>query len=688
MTELVEFTVLGLVLASVYAVAASGLVVTYTTSGIFNFAHGAIGMMSTFLFWQFTVGWDMHWALAMFIILVGIAPAFGWIVDRVIMRGLANTSEVTRIVVPIGLLFALLSLAPLIWRPTENRLVPPIFGRQLYDVLGINVTRHQLVVVAIAVVVALGLRFLLFKTRSGVAMRAVVDSRELTQLNGASPGRSSALSWALGSSLAALAGILIADQVGLEVLALTLLVINAYAAAVVGRLTSLPLTFLGAGILGLAQSYAVGFMPDTPAWLAERGIEASGALRTAIPVVMLFIVLLLVPHAPLRGGGIQRSREAAVRPDLRGSLIGFAVVIGVTVVLSGMLTEANLVAWGKGFAFALIMLSLVPLTGYGGQISLAQLSFAGIGAWAVATWGTNGSPLGLVAAIVAAAAVGAVIALPALRLRGIYLALATLAFAVFMERAVFTQQAVFGGSKPVSRPQFGPLELTSNRAFVIFMAVAFCAVGMGVVLLRRSRFGRRLQAMKDSPAACATLGMSLTTTKLMVFALSAAIAGLGGALLASLQRLASPANFDLLHALPILLLAVAGGVALVSGSLFGGFMLASFAIVPGWIPEGWEIAGFNARNSFSNLLLLLPAVLGVSLAHNPNGAAHEIGQQVRGVLARVRGATGEDEPDMVLPPRNVETLGVDRPLRDEDIAAVDTLLGLDEEVIGAAARSR
>ena len=148
-------------------------------------------------------------------------------------------------------------------------------------------------------------------------MRAVVDNRSLARLNGARPERASAVSWALGCSLASLAGILLAERVGLEVVTLTFLVVNAYAAAVVGRLTSLPLTFLGAIILGLLQSYAQGYISANPEWLPD-GIDITTPLRLAIPVILLFVTLLIMPNAPLRTHGLQRSRESVPKPDRGG----------------------------------------------------------------------------------------------------------------------------------------------------------------------------------------------------------------------------------------------------------------------------------------------------------------------------------------------------------------------------------
>ncbi len=693
MRDFLSFTILGIVVAGVYAVAASGLVVTYTTSGIFNFAHGAIGMMGAFAYWQLAYGWGLPTPVAIALVLLVVAPAFGWVLDRTIFRGLQGVSEVTRVVVSIGLTFGLMALAPIIWSPKQNRKVQPLFGQNKITIFDVGVTWHQITIILVAIAVAIGLRALLYGTRSGVNMRAVVDNRSLAQLNGARPNRASALSWALGCSLAALAGILIADQLGLEVVALTFLVVNAYAAAIVGRLSSLPMTYLGALILGLLQSYASGYLPKNPEWLPSD-IDVVTPLRLAIPVIMLFVVLLLLPHAPLRVHGLVRSREVVLRPTIRRSLVGFGIVILATALLTLVLDPKNMLSWSRGFALGLIMLSLVPLTGYGGQISLAQISFAGLGAYAVAQWGGADSfnPLGVVLAIGIAAAVGALVALPALRLRGIYLALATLAFAFFMEKVVFTQRAVFGaGARPVQRPP----GFEGDGAFMILLAIVFCLVGLLVVWLRLGPFGRRLQAMKDSPAACATLGLNLTVTKLQLFVLSAGIAGLGGAMLAMLQKSALPANFETLQGLPILLMAVAGGVAMVSGALTGGMLYASFPVVADAVPP------------LANLLAVAPGLIGISLGRNPNGIANEVSVRVRELrerLAERRAGTLPTEEEVeaaeaaalaqrrwrppMEPLLDVEQLGVERPFTEEDLTLIDRVLGLDEEEVSAGVVAR
>jgi branched-chain amino acid transport system permease protein len=676
--EFLRFTVVGLVTAAVYAVLASGLVVTYTTSGIFNFAHGAVAMMGAFTYWQLSVDWGVPALVSVVLILFVLAPLFGWFLDAVVMRGLEGTSEVIKTVVTVGVLFSLIAIAQIIWGPNVNRTVEPFFGqRSKVDILGVSVLHHQLLVIAVAVVVAFGLRLLLFHTRAGVAMRAVVSNRSLVELSGARPQRSSSTSWALGCSLAALSGILVAYSVGsLAVLPLTLLVLNAYAAAIVGRLVSLPLTFAGAVALGLVQAYAIGYLPENPGWLPD-GIDMVTSLRVAIPVIVLFVVLLILPDAPLRAHGIVRLRESVPRPAVRTSALGAIVLVVAAAAVAALLDASELLSWGKALAFAVIMLSLVPLTGYGGQISLAQMSFAGLGAFAMAIWGSDGNPLGLLAAFVLPAVVGAFVALPALRLRGIYLALSTLAFAVFMDRVVFSQELMFpSGSRPVDRVQVGPIDLTGDRAYFVFMAVVFSLLGLGVVWLRLAPFGRRLQAMKDSPAACATLGMNLTVTKMQVFALSAGIAGVGGALLAGLQSGASVSQFDALQSLPILLMAAAGGIAMVSGALVGGIFYASFPIVADAVP------------SLANLLQVAPGLIGISLGRNPNGAVNDVVSRVRGMRAKLGSTEDEEWPlEPVGPLFDAERVGLDREFTPSELAFVDRVLEFDEaEVAGAAPR--
>ena len=625
MDKFLTFTIAGLSSAAVYAIAASGLVVTYTTSGIFNFAHGAFGMLAAFTYWQVHVAWGVPTIPAIIIVVFLAAPLFGATIERVIMRGIEGASDVVKIVVTVSLMVALLGLAQVIWPPDVSRPVPPFFEGRFVEFVGVRVPWSRLLALVVAALVAVGLRLLFTRTRLGIAMRAVVDDRSLLQLNGGRPGRTAMLSWGLGAALAAVSGVLYSTEQTLSAVTLTLLVVNTYAVAVVGRLRSLPGAFLGAVILGLAQSYVTGYInPEL-----TLGPIALGNLAAALPAIMLFTVLLLQPEARLRSHSVVRPRSPVPVPSQRTAVVGGVALVVVLAALGSLMATPDLVLVTKGAGFALITLSLVPLTGYAGQISLAQMTFTGIGAVAMAAWGANGSPLAVVASIAVCAVIGAVVALPALRLSGIYLALATAAFALFCTAMIFNQQQIIpGGSVQVPPLSIGPFTADTDYRQLVLLAVVFALVGNLLVWLRRSAWGRRLAAVKDSPVACATLGLNLTSTKVGVFALSAAIAGAGGALAG---RTFTADNFALPASLPVTMLAVVGGIGSIAGAFMGGLLL-------GAIPIASTVFAANAIGVFRfvsipvrDVLAFTPGLMGISLGREPDGAAPQIAVGYRAV---------------------------------------------------------
>ncbi|MGO8826639.1 MAG: ABC transporter permease [Acidimicrobiales bacterium] len=571
MHEFLEFTIIGVVLGSAYAVAASGLVVTYATSGIFNIAHGAMGMFMAFVYWQLSVGWHLNTALAFVLTVFVLAPLLGAVVERGVIQWMDPNNVATTLAVTVGLTLLFFGLvADYIWKPAA-RSVPQFFGFSGFTFLGVKIDWEEVITVGAAVAIAVGLRLFLYRTRTGMAMRGVVDNRDLIGLFGGRPARLSTLSWAIGTSLASVAGILVAPRLQLQPLILTLLVIDAYAAAMIGRLRSLPMTFFGALVVGLASSYALGYLPSSGIW-ASTPIQ--GLLTLSVPSVILFIVLLVLPMHRIRSGAPQRHAPLAPASFVRSLQGGVLLVAGAWVAVSFM-GPGEVVKLGIALAFGLVCLSLVPLTGWGGYVSICQLTFAGLGAYAMYEFGSGGSLLGLLAAAGLAGAVGALVALPALRLRGLYLALATMAFATAMDNAFFPWSAVFGfdGSVPVPRPDLFGLSVSSDKAFTVFLAVVFALFSIGILALRRGPFGRVLVGMKDSEAACATLGLSLTTTKLIVFTLSAAMAGVAGALFGGAESVAGGTDFQMFESLLILAVVAIGGAAVCSGALAGGLAL-------------------------------------------------------------------------------------------------------------------
>ncbi|MBV8297634.1 MAG: ABC transporter permease [Acidimicrobiia bacterium] len=608
----------GIVLGCLYALTAVGLAVTYNTSGIFNFAHGAEGMIMAFLYWQLAVGWGVPWPLAMLVVLLVAAPLMGVGIEVVLMRRLYSAPLAVRLVVTLGLLLFLLYVADAIWTPTITRQPPDIVPGS-FLLLGVTVTWYQALVLVVSIAVALLLTIFFKQTRAGITMRAVVDDRELAARAGASPTRTSQLSWMLGAFLAALAGIMIVGGrlQQLDQFNLTILVIYGYAAAVVGRLRNLRLTVAGAMLIGLLQAYAVGYLP----------VNLLTNLEPVIPIVVLFVALLALPHGQLAaarfGGKVRRLT------NLRASVaLAAAFVLGVWVV-SGILSAGNLIYLGRGVVLGIVLLSLVLLTGYGGQVSLCQMTFAGLGAFFMGKLLGGDSIVGLLAAFAIPAATGAALALIVTRLRGIYLALATLAFAYMMENLFFDKQLGVGGILQVGR-----VGLDSQRAYFLEAAIIFAAFAVVVLALKRGEFGRRLAAVNDSEMASASLGMSVAGTKVVAFALAAGIAGVGGAFYGGWQHVVSPNDFAMLQSLIALLVIAIGGLGSVAGAFFAALFLALNPVIQSHIGDPLGIP---------NLAFLLVGLGAVSLGRNPSGIAGSLSDVGDWLRARRAEAPAPDE---------------------------------------------
>src|SRR5215469_12642777 len=608
MEQFLAYGIVGLTSAAIYAIIGSGLVLTYTTTGVFNFAHGAAGMLAAFTYWQLTVGWGWPVPVALAVVLLVLAPLYGLGVERVIIRPVSALGEAEKLVVTVAMLSGLIAVAQWIWNPNISRTLPAFFPNASPISVGpANITWHQLITMIVAIAVAVGLRVLLHQTRIGTQMRATVDDRALAGLTGADPDRSNQFAWVFSTQLAAIGGILIAPQLPLDATSLSLLIVSAYTAAVFGRLRSLPMTFLGAVVLGLAQAYGTGYLPQSP--------NLQG-LQVATPALLLFLALLVFPHGRLRGRSIKLHPVPV--PSLRGTALFGLATIALGVILGTTLSQADLVSFGPIFSFGLIALSFVPLAGYAGQVSLAQLSLAGIGALTWVHLAPQGQWWALLAVIAVSAAAGAVIAVPALRLTGIYLVLGTAAFAVIMDDWVFTIPHITIGSWRIGLFESGDLQAVGPRVFgigidseksLMIMAAVFLALAtIAVALIRRSRLGRRLIALRDSEAAFAMLGGNLLVSRVIVFAISAGIAGLGGAVYAMQEQSVTAAYFSFQAGLPIFLIAVVAGASYVGAGLFTGTALIG--------PINAMIAVAAGLQNFTSLL---PGLTGIGLGRSPSG---------------------------------------------------------------------
>ncbi len=499
------------------------------------------------------------------------AAALGLAVDGLVFRPLRRAPALARVVASVGLLATLQALAVL-WFGADSRPVPSLLPNRPISVLGVDVPRDRLLLAALVVAAAVGLWALYRFTRFGLASRATAEDQTSVAMLGWSPDVVSAANWMLASVLAGLGGILVGPLTALDPATTTLLVVPALAAALAGRLSSFGATVATALGLGMAQS-AMLKLQDDVSWIPRAGV------REALPLVVILAALALGAGRSLgRGAPVERPLPLAARArrPARWAVIGVAVGVVAVLTLGGQY-RLGLV---NSLVGAVICLSLVVLTGYVGQISLAQMAFAGVAGFSLAklvsAWGVP-FPVAPLAAALLAAAVGVAVGLPALRLRGLSLAVVTLAAAVAVEEAVFKSPALTGGFEGTRVPTLPGVGRAGSRGFGLVAVGVVAVVGLGVVALRRGRLGRRFLAVRANERAAAACGVGLTATKLTAFALAAFVAGLGGALLGYGQGRLSFGSFGVFVSLSYLAAAYLGGIASVPGPWSAAC----------WSPAGW-----------------------------------------------------------------------------------------------------
>jgi branched-subunit amino acid ABC-type transport system permease component len=571
--EYAPFVVIGLAVGSVYAIAALGLVLTYKTSGIFNFAHGSVGAAAAFVYYVLSdhsyLG--LPWPLAVFLTVVVFGGGAGLLLEF-LGRALASVPIAMKIVGTVGLLLAVRSGAELVFGASVRPL-KPFLPRSTFALGGVHVTYEQLITAVISLVCALGL-FLLFRyTKVGGAMRAVVDDPDLLDMTGVDPARVRRFAWALGSALASAAGLLIAPLIGLDALLLTLLVVQAFGAAAVGRFTSLPLTYAGGLLIGVLAQLA-------GKWTA--GNEALSAIPVAVPFLVLFAVLLITPRGKLADlSKLVRPRVRTRRkygPAGRKAAIAGLVLFAAILVELPSFTGTNTIAYTQAMCFVGVFLSLGMLVRLSGQVSLCQMGFMAVGAAAfghVMAGGHVPFLLGLLLGGLAAVPFGAVVAIPAIRLSGLYLALATFGYGILMEQVLYPQSWLFNGSGGVhgARPVLFGFSTGSDRHYYYVVLAVVALLGLVVLGVERSRLGRLLRALGDSPTALATSGTSTNVTRVLVFCIASFLAGVSGALSVPVFGTANGGDFPAFESL--VLLAVLSTAAAVGGA--GSFVPALLA---------------------------------------------------------------------------------------------------------------
>ncbi|WP_395106222.1 ATP-binding cassette domain-containing protein [Actinomadura sp. SCN-SB] len=529
MTELLPFVVIGVVAGSVYGLAATGLVLTYKTAGIFNFAHGAAATTAAYVFYTLHISLELPWPLAAVISVLVLGPVMGFGLEQVARR-LAGGPVAYKIVATVGLVLAVQGAFTAIYGAQSRPFPAYLPAGEAFRVAGAVVSWDQ-VIVAITAAAATVVLYLFFRfTRIGLAMRGVVDNGELLDTSGTDPRTVRRWSWVIGSTFACLAGVLLAPSLSLDALLLTLLVVQAFGAAALGYFASLPLTYLGGLVIGVAASIATkyGAVTDPNALLS--------GLPPSVPFLALFVVLVVIPRrlpadrrtAPRASAG-DRWRAPA-RVQVGGAVLLAAALLLVPVLVGG----ARLPFYIDALTKLVLFLSLGLLVRTSGQVSLAHAGFAAIGAAAMAHLaGGLGLPwlVALVLAGLVAVPVGAFIAIPAIRLSGVFLALATFGFGVALEQMGYPLSIMFGSDpngRTVPRPGWGPFD--GDRGYY-YLVLAFVVLAtLAVVLVHRSRLGRLLNGLGDSPTALATHGANVNTLRVLVFAISAFMAAISGVL--------------------------------------------------------------------------------------------------------------------------------------------------------------
>jgi sulfate-transporting ATPase len=567
--EIIRFALLGLATGAIYALLSQGLVLIYRGSGLLNFAQGAMAMFGAFAYYQMTVRFGVPEAVSIPVAIAACAVV-GALVHLGILRTMRRASALSRVIATLGIVLVLQSAAFLIYgqNPLQVPSVLPSSTVHLFS-NSLAIGQDRIWIFGICLVLSVGLYLLYRLTPFGRVTTAVAENELAAAAFGHSPDVVAAANWAIGSALAGLAGILIAPILYLEPTSLVLLVIPAMAAALIGGFSSFPITLVTALVLGVAQSEIERYVSQ-PGW------------ATAAPFLAVIAVLIARGRGlPLRSFVLDRLPSVGtgrVRPLVVLVLWGLAAWFAMT--SSADWSTALVTTFGS----AIVCLSVVLLTGYAGQLSLAQFVLAGIGALTAAKFAVH-LPFvpSLVIGTLITVVVGGLVGLPALRTRGITLAVATLALGAALVAVVLLNPSYTGGVSGIfvkSPTLFGwsldPFAHPDRYALVT--VTVFVLIALMVANIRRGVTGRRLLAVRSNERAAASLGVHVAWVKSYALMVASGIAAIGGIMLAFIQPSVQLSGFDVFTCVLIVAATVTGGVGYVPGALLGSLMISGGVI--------------------------------------------------------------------------------------------------------------
>jgi branched-subunit amino acid ABC-type transport system permease component len=574
------FVLTGISDGAVYSFAALGLVLTFKTSGIFNFAIGAQAAASAYVFYTFRIEHGMPWLPAMLLSLVLVGVLGSLILERMAFW-LEEAPAVMRVVATIGLIVLLQALLSGIYG-TPTLQFPAYLSQKQVDVGGTTIVMSQIIVTALALGSTIALSVFFRRSKIGLAMQALVDDPELLASEGTSPIKIRRYSWAIGSSFCSISGMLIAPVLGIDVSHMLLLYVTAFGAAALGAFNNLGITFVASMLIGIVTNVMGNELASS------SNVWVTG-LYTQVPFLALVFALLFVPKARLVERGSKRVRKL---PPVRSmpapvALVAAAGTAVLFVALPHLVAGPDVNQYSVGIGFAIVLLSLGLLLWSSGQISLCQMAFAALGASSFAHLQHSGVPWGLAILLAGLLTVpaGALVAIPSFRLTGVYLAVATFGFGLLAQNLLYTSGLMFGldNSEQIARPHVLGLDATTDQGYYYLAAAIFGACTLLVLGVRRSRLGRILRALADSPAALDAHAVRTKVTRLSVFCLSAFVAAIGGAVIGGATTGAGgdPGGpFSYFNSLALVAVLVFCGRRPVLGPVLAAFLFAVAKIYP------------------------------------------------------------------------------------------------------------
>ncbi|MEU8803101.1 ATP-binding cassette domain-containing protein [Spirillospora sp. NPDC048819] len=652
MKDLLTFLILGLSVGAVYALTAQGLVLIYRGSGVVNFAQGAYSMIGAFVFYRVAPDLGLPQAAA-WPLALGVPALLGVATHLLLMKHLRRASSLVRLVATLGVFALLVGIGYQLWGRGQDLVVSPL-PHEAHHLFGADagIGEDRFWVIGIAAVLTVGLVALFRWTPFGRSTEAIAENPVAAAALGKSPDVVATANWVFGAVLASLAGILVAPILFLSVEALALIVLRSLAAALVGRFYSFWKTLAAALVIGVVETLLARYItnegPLAPFVSDDRllfGAFTAQSVSHSAAFLMIVVVLFVAGrNLPARGELLDR---LPVLGTGRISLPGLVVAVALTVAVISVVPTSWAASIQVSLAAAMICLSLVVVTGLTGQISLAQMGLAGTGAWIAGKLvQTQSWPFvpALVAAVVITTVVGVVVAIPALRTRGVNLALLTFGLTVVLSQLILQNSALTGGLEGID---IGKLNLFGfaidgfdhPRRLAFATLAVLVAVCVAVANVRRSGTGLRLIALRSNERAAAALGLNSAAIKVYAFGLGAALAALGGVFLAFRQQNLVLTEFSPFSSVQLVVFTVIGGIGYVIGAIGAGTFAPGG--VGGQILHSFGL-GTNALEIVSGAMLLL-----IILA-NPSGMAFE---QVRAAsMVRERVGSRKRRTPVAVPP--------------------------------------